>query len=183
MSTRLVILGLLREQPLYGYEIKQIIEEHMEDWTSIAFGSIYFALGKLTEEGFLENVGVQQTGNRPSRNIYRITDSGRDEFLRLLRAAWSDFERQYFTLDVGIFFMNALSPKEIEGYLDKRIAVIEAVLSHIDQHQAEEMAIAEVPPFAEAIFQHSLVHMRAELQWTKFVLEKVRKGDYLPESV
>jgi len=51
MSTRLVILGLLRERPLYGYEIKHVIEDHMGDWTSIAFGSIYFALGKLTEIG------------------------------------------------------------------------------------------------------------------------------------
>ena len=30
MSTRLVILGLLQERPLYGYEIKQLIEEHPE---------------------------------------------------------------------------------------------------------------------------------------------------------
>ena len=49
MSVRLVLLGLLHERPLYGYEIKQIIEEHMGDWTSIAFGSIYFALDKLAE--------------------------------------------------------------------------------------------------------------------------------------
>jgi len=53
MSVRLVILGLLCDRPLYGYEIKQIIEEHMGDWTSIAFGSIYFALDKLAEEGFV----------------------------------------------------------------------------------------------------------------------------------
>jgi DNA-binding PadR family transcriptional regulator len=170
----------LRERPLYGYEIKQIIEEHMEDWTSIAFGSIYFALGKLTEEGFLEKVGVQQAGNRPSRNIYRITEAGREEFLRLLRSAWSDFESQYFTLDIGVFFMNALSQEEIKGFLDKRITVLESILKHLHEHQAEQMAIAEVPPFAEAIFKHSLLHTQAELQWTKFVLEKVINGDYIP---
>jgi Fe2+ or Zn2+ uptake regulation protein len=58
MSVKLVILGLLRERPLYGYEIKQIIEEHMGDWTSIAFGSIYFALDKLAKEGFVEKVAT-----------------------------------------------------------------------------------------------------------------------------
>ncbi len=50
MSTRLVILGFLRERSLHGYEIKQLIEDRMGDWTSIAFGSIYFALSKLAEE-------------------------------------------------------------------------------------------------------------------------------------
>ena len=62
MSTRLVILGLLRDRPLYGYEIKHIIEEHMGDWTSIAFGSIYFALNKLAEEDFIEKTGTTQEG-------------------------------------------------------------------------------------------------------------------------
>ena len=69
MSVRLVILGLLRENPLYGYEIKQIIEEHMSDWTSIAFGSIYFALDKLAAENFVEKVSVEKEGRRPSRSV------------------------------------------------------------------------------------------------------------------
>ena len=85
MTVRLVILGLLRERPLHGYEIKQIIEEHMGDWTSVAFGSIYFALDKLAEERFVEKIAVEQKGNRPSRSVYQMTAAGRDEFLRLLR--------------------------------------------------------------------------------------------------
>ena len=41
MSTRLVMLGLLRERPLYGYELKHIIEDHMGDWTNIALSLIH----------------------------------------------------------------------------------------------------------------------------------------------
>jgi DNA-binding PadR family transcriptional regulator len=108
MSTRLVILGLLRVQPLHGYEIKHIIEEHMGDWISIAFGSIYFALGKLSEEGLIEMVATEKAGNRPSRSVYQITEAGRAEFLGILREVWREPERQYFSIDVGLVFMNAL---------------------------------------------------------------------------
>jgi DNA-binding PadR family transcriptional regulator len=173
-----VILGLLRERPLYGYEIKQIIEEHMEDWTSIAFGSIYFALDKLTEEGFLENVGTQQAGSRPSRNIYQITEAGRGEFLCLLRATWSNFERQFFALDIGVFFMNALPVQEIIGYLNQRVNTLEGILHHLDEHQAQEMQTPGVPRLAEAIFRHTLLHIRAELQWTQEILTKIERGEY-----
>ena len=69
MSTRLVLLGLLRDRKLYGYELKHIIEDHMGDWTSIAFGSIYFALNKLSEEGLIEKVAVEKPGKRPSRCV------------------------------------------------------------------------------------------------------------------
>ena len=47
----------------------------MGDWTNIAFGSIYFALGKLSEEGFIEKVATEQQGGRPSREVYQITES------------------------------------------------------------------------------------------------------------
>ncbi|MBN1428347.1 MAG: PadR family transcriptional regulator [Anaerolineae bacterium] len=178
MSTRLVILGLLRERPLYGYEIKQIIEEHMGDWTSIAFGSIYFALDKLTQEGYLDNVGVEQAGSRPSRKVYQITKPGQEEFMRLLRETWEQFDRQYFALDIGIFFMGALPIQEVKGYLHKRIAMLEEVLQHLDEHQAEQMENPEVPRLAKAIFDHSLVHFQAELHWTKELLAKVEHGTY-----
>jgi DNA-binding PadR family transcriptional regulator len=113
MTVRLVILGLLRERPLYGYEIKQIIEEHMSNWTSIAFGSIYFALDKLAEEKFVEKVEIEQQGKRPSRSVYQIMDAGREEFLRLLRESWQQFEREYYPLDICLFFLDSLPLKEV----------------------------------------------------------------------
>ena len=179
MSTRLVILGLLRERSLYGYEIKQIIEEHMGDWTSIAFGSIYFALDKLAEEAYVEKIGIEQPGNRPSRSVYQISAAGRDEFKRLLHETWAEVERTYFSIDIGIFFMDALSPQEVQGYLRKRIAMLEGVLRHLDEHQEEEMQIPDVPHRATAIFSHTVLHTRAELEWTRNLLESVQKGDFL----
>jgi DNA-binding PadR family transcriptional regulator len=177
MSVRLVILGLLRERPLYGYEIKQIIEEHMSDWTSIAFGSIYFALDKLAEERFVEKVQVERAGKRPSRSVYEITDAGRQEFLRLLREVWGDLERQYFTIDIGLAFMDALPINEIKDYLNQRVVYLEKILEHLDSHQ-QEVAEQNAPPSAVAIFDHSRLHFQAELAWTRGLLAQVDKGEY-----
>jgi len=178
MSTRLVILGLLRERPLYGYEIKQIIEEHMGDWTSIAFGSIYFALGKLSEEGFVEKAGIEKAGSRPSRSIYQITDTGQPEFLRLLREVWGKAERHYFTFDIGLFFMDALPIEEVKGRLRGRAAQMETIVQRVTAHRAEQLARQEVPRLAAVIIDHSLAHLKAELAWTQDLLDKVERGEY-----
>ena len=178
MSTRLVILGFLRERSLYGYEIKHIIEQHMGDWTNIAFGSIYFALKKLTQEGFVEKVGTEQKGSRPSRTIYQITDAGQEEFLRLLRKVWNELERHYFTIDIGLAFIDALPVEDIKGYLRGRAAQLEGILEHIITHRDEQIARPEVPPTAVAIFDHGLAHFQAELAWTRDLLEKVAQGKF-----
>lgn len=176
MTVRLVILALLRDKPLYGYEIKQIIEEHMSDWTSIAFGSIYFALNKLSEEGFIEKIQVEQQGKRPSREVYQITEAGREEFKRLLREVWKDLERQYYSIDVGLAFSDALPPEEIRGYMQERVRQLEYILHYLDGHEADELSRENMPPMAKAVFDHSRVHYQAELAWTKDLLNQFEKG-------
>ena len=178
MSVRLVILGLLRERPLYGYEIKQIIEEHMSDWTSIAFGSIYFALEKLADEKFVSKVQIEQAGRRPSRSVFEITQTGREEFSRLLREAWQQVERQYFSIDVCLFYLNSLPLKEVKNYLKMRQAGLQATLEHIYTHREEQLSLPEVPRLAAAIFDHTLAHTQAELDWISNLLNKLESGEY-----
>ena len=179
MSTRLVILGFLRGRPLYGYEIKRMIEQIMGDWTNIAFGSIYFALKKLAEEGFVEKIGTEQEGSRPSRTVYQITDAGREEFLRLLREVWDSVERQTFAFDIGLSFMSALPIEEVKGYLRKRAKHLEHVIQFLEGHQAEELADEHVPRrLAASVFGHHRVHLQAELGWTRELLQNVEQGIY-----
>jgi DNA-binding PadR family transcriptional regulator len=178
MSTRMVILGILQREPLHGYEIKHIIEDHMGDWTSIAFGSIYFALGKLAEEGFIEKIATEQEGSRPSRSIYQITEAGSQEFTRLLREVWQDVERHYYTLDIALSFIHALPIEEVKGYLRGRVTQLKATLQHLDTHKDEQLANEHVPRLAAAVFDHSWGHFQAELAWTQDLLEKIEQGVY-----
>ena len=179
MSTRLVILGFLRGRPLYGYEIKYMIEQIMGDWTNIAFGSIYYALGKLAEEGFVEKVGTEQEGGRPSRTVYQITDAGREEFMRLLREVWGNVEEQYFTFDIGLSFMSALPIGEVKDLLRKRVKHLEHIIQYLEVHQAEQLADGRVPGhLAATVFDHHRAHLNAELDWTRDLLTKVEQGIY-----
>jgi DNA-binding PadR family transcriptional regulator len=178
MTVRLVILGLLRQRSLYGYEIKQIIEDHMSDWTSIAFGSIYFALDKLAEEGCIEKICIEQKGKRPSRSVYQITDSGRGEFLRLLREGWQQIEQEYFSLDICLFFLESLPLEEVKKYLNIRQKALKDALQHIQSHRVEQLSNLQVPRLAGAIFDHTLFHTQAELNWLTDLQKKFESGEY-----
>lgn len=178
MSTRLVILGILRDRPLHGYEIKKVIEEHMADWTSIAFGSIYFAIDKMSDEGLIEKVSVEQQGKRPSRSVYKITEKGREEFMRLLRDTWSSVERTYFDLDIGLFFLSALPVGEVKKAVSARMRKLTAIQERISFHEGSLMTNDSVPSVARAIFSHTRFHIDAELSWTKDLLGRLERGEY-----
>ena len=179
MSTKLVLLGLLKEKPFYGYELKHIIEEHMGDWTNIAFGSIYFALAKLNEEGFIEKISEEKVGNRPSRSIYKITEKGKNEFISLLRETWKKIDREYYSLDIAIAFSKALQIDEIKGYIKSRIMKFEENLKYLQKHKEDQLSRKEVPSSAKAVFSHSEYHMTAELSWLKDLLKAIENENKL----
>jgi DNA-binding PadR family transcriptional regulator len=83
--TRLVILGLLLQKPMHGYEIQTMIEtSKMDQWANILSGSIYYALTKMEQEELIQTVAEERSGAR-LRKIYGITEKGKQEFLYLLR--------------------------------------------------------------------------------------------------
>lgn len=158
-----VILGLLQEKPLHGYEIKHIIEEHMGDWTDIKFGSIYFALSRLSEEQMVELVHEGSEGSRPARRIYRVTPRGREEYLRLLRGMWREEKRTLYPMDIAVFFMDSLPREEVLRYIGARAAACEMALIHVNSHQAEQDP--HMPRQGRYIFAHTRLHIEAELTW------------------
>lgn len=173
MSVRLIILGLLRDQDLHGYELKKILEDEMGDWASVAVGSIYFALDKLAEDGLIEDSGAKQEGNRPAKTVYRVTKAGRAEFLRLLRETWATEERQTFDLDAGLAFMDALPQDEVAGYLRARVKELEAKIEGLERHESETLSSPEIPEAARWIFSHHLAHYKAELEWSRGALAEM----------
>ena len=58
----LAILGMLKEQPLHGYELKKRLSETLGPWSSVSFGSLYPALRRLQAAGALEAVEPDQAG-------------------------------------------------------------------------------------------------------------------------
>lgn len=182
LSVRLVILGLLHVEPMHGYEIKALIEERMGDWTSIAFGSIYHALGRLESEGVIEQVAVEQKGARPARNVYAITEAGRTAFTELLRGLWSGVERTYYAIDLGVFFMSHVPRGEVRNLVRSRVAVLEEQLRHVDAHEVDQQSRFRFGARARAIFDHTRRHLEVELEWTRDLLAQVEGGADLFET-
>ncbi|MFH5181926.1 PadR family transcriptional regulator [Paenibacillus sp. TAB 01] len=53
--TNMILLGMLMERPMHGYELQQQIQSRRLDvWAHILSGSIYYALNKMEKEGLVQ---------------------------------------------------------------------------------------------------------------------------------
>jgi len=77
-----IILGMVLTDELTGYDIKKHIENGIGVFYKASYGSLYPALKKLTEKGYLLMYEKPQGGRQ--KNYYKLTDEGRKYFLEWL---------------------------------------------------------------------------------------------------
>ena len=98
----LMILKTLESMgPLHGYGIARRIEQTSGDLLAINYGTLYPALLKLEQEGFISAEWKQSENNRRAK-FYSLTPAGRKQLAREARE-W------YQTADLIAAF---LSPKQ-----------------------------------------------------------------------
>jgi PadR family transcriptional regulator len=88
-SADLLILALVDEQALHGYEIGRQIELRSDGTLHFTMASLYATLYRLEERALIKGRWVERSGQR-RRRYYRITDGGR-KILASQREDWGRF--------------------------------------------------------------------------------------------
>jgi len=88
-SSDSLLLCLLEEQPMYGYQIVKELDARSEGYFKFKEGTLYPALHRLEKTGLI--TGKWQTlSNKRQRRYYYITGKGQAK-LAMERTHWQDF--------------------------------------------------------------------------------------------
>jgi PadR family transcriptional regulator PadR len=98
-STAVMVLRLLAEQPMYGYQIVKELQARSEGYFDLEQGTLYPALHRLEKDGLVTSQW-EVVADGPSRKYYHITDTGRQELTKSARQ-WREFSRHLLQLLEG----------------------------------------------------------------------------------
>ncbi len=158
----LAVLGLLHEQPLHGYALRKLLTQRLGALWRVSFGSLYPTLRKLERAGFIERSRVEGPGRR-RRQVYHITDLGREQFMALLEGDAGSWDEERFPLRLAFF--RHLGP-------DSRIRVLERRRAELVQRHGErraELQRAErddaADGYVRSLMRHGVERIEADLRW------------------
>jgi PadR family transcriptional regulator AphA len=126
-KTKYAVLGLLMYASLSGYDIRRIYADSLGNFWSESYGAIYPILKRLEDEGLATREVERQTG-KPDRNVYTITDLGREEMHRWL-AQPADPVRERVEVLLKLFHGWEVGPA--------------AMIEHVERFRAEHVALLE----------------------------------------
>ncbi len=87
----LVLLSLLAERPMHGYQANLELERReIRDWAEISRPLVYYSLGKLARMGLLRATKSKEPAAGPDRRVFTTSTSGRQALADALeRKDWT----------------------------------------------------------------------------------------------
>jgi DNA-binding PadR family transcriptional regulator len=173
----LVLLSLLAEQPMHGYQANLELERRqVQDWAGISRPQVYYSLEKLARLGLVHESGDQEPALGPERRIFSSTAKGRAALATALeREDWTSHrERPPFLTWMALSWQ--ARPGAFQKQLKRREDFLQAELAREGATlRAVEKEVGH--RFHEAVWMIKLTieQFRVELRWLRQVTSELEQ--------
>lgn len=163
---RLLILGLLAGGPMHGHQIRRTAEmTGVENWGGVKVGALYGMLHRLESEGLVNPVRTEQSGNRPRRTVYAITNAGRSELAIHRDRALTQPVLHSTTVSAALKWPSGLDAESLSSRLTARRTALAAKLTELRASRELHEREGHLSAASLAGYRRSELQLEAELAW------------------
>ncbi|MEV5437381.1 helix-turn-helix transcriptional regulator [Streptomyces sp. NPDC052682] len=178
------VLGLLRESPMHGYELRKRLNTSLGVFRAFSYGTLYPCLKTLVANGWL----IEEPGNdsetapltgRRAKIVYRLTAEGKEHFEQLLSQTGPDaYEDEHFAARFAFFGQTSR---------DVRMRVLEGRRSRLEE-RLEKMRASlartreRLDDYTLELQRHGMESVEREVRWLNELIESERAGRDLKGS-
>lgn len=163
----LVILSLLAERPMHGYEVNAMLENRkIRDWAAVSRPQIYYSLDKLTGLGLIRVTAEDSASGGPERRVLQTTEQGRRRLADALESTHWTRTRIHQPFLTWLALSWQARPRAFQQQLKQRREFLEKQLA--EERETLKDVLKEVGhPYHEAVWMLKLViaQMELELKW------------------
>ena len=172
MSLKYGVLGLLAEEPLHGYEVKNRFEAMLGGTWEVNIGQVYTTLQRLERDGLVRPVG--ERGDR-GKLLYELSAEGR----QALEGWLAQPELGPQELHEDIYVKLLLATRVVNGDLGQLLRRQKrAYLQRLrDLNGLEERARHDGRHDLARLVRGALLHTEADLKWIDELSESTKTGE------
>jgi DNA-binding PadR family transcriptional regulator len=177
----LAVLGLLKDQPLHGYELKKRLGETLGFLWGVSYGSLYPALRRLERSGAIASVASEAPAALPSPPTGSITGDVAAARLRAmaerLSASGRRTRKAYQITAAGeALFAELLMGNDAHGDDEKAFALKLAFCGHVQPAQRIELLLHRRRALAERLERQAHSGSARDDRYTRSLVEHRKKS-------
>jgi DNA-binding PadR family transcriptional regulator len=171
----LYLLSLLAQQPMYPYEMAQMLRDRGKDKNfPINWGSLYTVVANLAKYGFIEEAGTVREGRQPERTTYQITEQGLAELRDWMSELLSVPEDERSGFVAALSEAGILPPDEVIQLLTARLTTLDK--ANAAQQNDLKVWVERLPRILLIEAEYQLAMRVAQSQWLRGLLTEMVDG-------
>lgn len=163
----LLLLGILKTQDSHGYHITEFIEHRLKRIINLKKTTAYSILDRLVDQGYLTMMNEQE-GNRPTRKVYSLSQSGDELFFKLLDDNLDQVGQMSLPQEIGIMLIDFLPEEEVLRKLENKLEKLKELIKTYEEAPSHQFGLGVT--FA---ISHRIAIMRAEQVWLEEMIGKL----------
>ena len=160
------ILGLIRERPTYGYELKKQLRQ-LERVAPIEPAMVYAILRSLA--GFDLIDGTVDDSSQPPKSVYTVTEEGDAQFQRWLRRPVGRIRETRLDFLIKLYFALREDHALARQILSAQLEAMRATTAEVERERVDLGADAD--DFDRIVTESRLSAARITLEWLEKSLE------------
>lgn len=176
MSIQVYILSKLLEGDNYPYKLKKELSDPIpfDKMSNLTESKLYYHFESLTKQGLVKPVEVIKEENRPDKQVFTITDKGREQ---LPLKIYELFEKanSLSEMIIGIMFIRFVDESNIIKILQKKLEALQVKqlkIKDIYSQLTVEDSRKEMVDFSQAYYSNLLSN---EISWLEQLINKLQK--------
>jgi PadR family transcriptional regulator AphA len=177
-TTEAAILGLLGLGELSGYDLSRNVETGIGMFWSPAQSGIYAVLPRLVDKGCATARTVAQK-RRPDKQVYRITDQGREALRRWIESGPPEPDPAYNPFLLRVYFGAETTPEVVSGHVEARKREAEERIALLNELKPAlgVTGTAASEPYRRFVLDWGLEYYEAVIRWADATLAQLSDLD------
>ncbi|MGN7479775.1 PadR family transcriptional regulator [Solibacillus silvestris] len=175
MSIQIYILSKLIEGNNYPYKLKKELAKPVpfDKLAGLTESKLYYHFESLSKQGFIESVEVIKEDNRPDKQVFAITESGRKELPKKIYTLFEKANKLQEML-IGLIFIHHVDRKKVIEILEHKIDAIHSKLANIKDIHAKLHVEGSTKEVVEVFASYYDSSYKLDIDWLATVIEKLK---------
>jgi PadR family transcriptional regulator AphA len=162
-----VILGLLENRPMHGYEMFQQFESGtLGQIVHLEMSQMYAFLKKLEHLDYIE-AQLEPQGTRPPRKVFHLTQLGRNTFLHWLTEPVERPREIRLLFLIKLYFVQRIMPQQSASLVNQQIAACHRFLDHLESQHPANPQTGDTAFLDHVVLRSRIYQTRALLDWLR----------------
>lgn len=163
MSVRLGLLGLLRDEPTHGYDLKQRYDDLLDPARPVQPAQVYSTLTRLERDGL---VSAEELDGAAAKRVYQVTERGVAELDRWLLEPTEPEPHLHSVLYAKVV-LAIMTGRSVDDLLDVQRE------AHLDRMRELTALRGSRDAAVSLLADYALFHLESDLRWLDLTASRV----------